>query len=75
MTPNRFHLLPEPSEMSNGTPAPNNSVVVGGGLGGALAVLISYFSKQFFGVVLPPEVASAMAVVLIAICGWIASKL
>jgi ABC-type sugar transport system permease subunit len=61
--------------MSNGARGTDNSVVVGGGLGGALAVLISYFSKQLFGVELPPEVASAMAVVLIAICGWIASKL
>jgi hypothetical protein len=60
--------------MSNGTNGTQTSVVVGGGLGGALSVLISYFGKQLFGVDLPPQVASAMAVVLIAICGWIASK-
>ena len=61
--------------MSNGAKGTDTSVVVGGGLGGALSVLISYFSKQLFGVDLPPEVASALAVVLIAIGGWIASKL
>jgi ABC-type sugar transport system permease subunit len=61
--------------MSNGAKGTDSSVVVGGGLGGALAILISYFSKQLFGVELPPEVASAMAVVLIAVCGFIGSKL
>lgn len=61
--------------MGDGAKGTDTSVVVGGGLGGAISVLISYFSKQLLGVDLPPEVASAMAVVLIAIGGWIASKL
>jgi hypothetical protein len=49
-------------------------MVVGGSLGGAIATVLTWAAKQFFAIDIPPEVASGMAVILIAIGGWIGSK-
>ena len=47
------------------------SVVVGGGLGGAIATALTWILKQFFQIDIPADVASAFAFILIAIGGWI----
>ena len=54
--------------------ASNNAVVVGGSLGGAIAVVLTWAAKQFFGIDLPAQVASGMAVILIALGGWIGRR-
>jgi hypothetical protein len=59
--------------MSNGAGGAG-SVVVGGGLGGAIATIISWAAKQFFQIDMPPEVAGAFAFVLVGLGSWIGSK-
>jgi ABC-type sugar transport system permease subunit len=59
--------------MSNGK-AGNNGVVAGGGLGGAISILIPWVAKQFFDTDVPPNVAAAMATILIFIGGWIGKR-
>jgi hypothetical protein len=51
----------------------NKNVVVGGSLGGAIATVLTWIASQFFGIDLPAQVAAAMAVILIALGGWIGS--
>jgi hypothetical protein len=58
-----------------GNASANKSVVVGGSLGGAIATVLIWAAHQFFGIELPQQVAAAMAVILISIGGWIASKI
>ncbi|ACK50152.1 hypothetical protein Msil_1183 [Methylocella silvestris BL2] len=52
----------------------SNSVVAGGALGGAIAVIITWACKTFLAYDMPSEVAAAMATVLIAVGGWIGEK-
>lgn len=58
----------------NGSSTDKAGVLVGGGLSGAIAIIIVWAAKQFWGIEIPADVASAMAFVLIAIGGWIGSK-
>jgi ABC-type sugar transport system permease subunit len=51
------------------------AIVAGGGLGGAIATIITWAAKQFFDVDIPPNVAAAMATILIFIGGLIGKKL
>ena len=46
-------------------------VLVGGGLGGAIATILPWISKQFFQIEMPPDVAAAFAVILIATGGGV----
>jgi hypothetical protein len=58
-----------------GKASTNRSVVVGGSLGGAIATVLIWAANQFFGIDLPQQVASAMAVILISVGGWVATKI
>ncbi|MEA2895107.1 MAG: hypothetical protein QOJ84_722 [Bradyrhizobium sp.] len=50
------------------------SVLIGGSLGGAIATVLTWIASEFFAIDLPPQVAAAMALILIAIGGWLGSK-
>lgn len=50
-------------------------VVVGGSVGGALAVVLAWGFQQFLAIELAPNVAAAMATLLIALFGWIGSTI
>ena len=58
-----------------GKASTNRNVVVGGSLGGAIATVLTWVAHQFFGIDLPQQVAAAMAVILIAVGGWVATKI
>jgi hypothetical protein len=58
-----------------GKASANRSVVVGGSLGGAIATVLTWVASQFFGIDLPAQVAAAMSVILIAVGGWVGSKI
>lgn len=49
-------------------------VVIGGGLGGAIATVLPWVLKQFFDIDMPPNVAAGFAFILIALGGWIAKR-
>lgn len=53
----------------------SQNTVVGGGLGGALATILAWVSKEFFGIDMPAHVAAAFALILIALGGWIGKRI
>jgi hypothetical protein len=57
--------------------APNTKVAAAGGgtVGGALATVLMWVLSEYFNVKLPPEVASAITTIIIALCGWIGTKI
>jgi len=59
--------------MAGASSESTGAVVFGGGLGGAIATILAWAARAFLGYELPPEVASAMATLLIALGGWIGS--
>jgi hypothetical protein len=51
--------------------ASKSGIAAGGGVGGAVATIVIWILSEFFHIKLPPEVASAVTTIIIAICGWI----
>lgn len=57
--------------MNNATPQPK---VIAGGLAGALTVLVVYGLKEFGGIDLPAEVASAFTTLVSGVAAYLTSN-
>jgi hypothetical protein len=55
---------------------PPSKIAVGtaGAVGGAIATILIWILSDVLGIRFPPEVASAITTVVIAICGWLGPK-
>ena len=56
-------------------PKPDGNSVAGAGLSGAILTVALWMLDQIRGIKVPPEVASAMAVIIVTAGGWIGPRL
>jgi len=54
---------------------PDGNSVAGAGLSGAILTVALWMLDQIWGIKIPPEVASAMAVIVVTAGAWIAQRL
>jgi hypothetical protein len=54
---------------------PDGNSVAGAGLSGAILTVALWMLDQIWGIKIPPEVASAMAVIVVTAGAWIGQRL